>query len=170
MVAQPNAKEETLRYLLSRLDEQIRIELELVGQRMNVLGVSQAFLFTAFTTDMLVSKGSLDRLKTELLWMIPILGMVICVIVALALYAAVCVIQARKSEREKIRDLLREELENGCMKSDMLRNSRMQILEHVAPRSWPDRLGNWPPVFLGPFIFLCWLILFISVITLKMPV
>lgn len=167
MANSDDRKERQLGYILSRLDEHIRIELDLVGQRMNVLAVSQAFLFTAFTTAMLVSdqSRSLKALQTVLLRMIPLLGTAICVIVGVALCAAVSVVRSRKRERTAIRDLLREEFAGAGLTPGESHREKVEMLEQVELGSWPHRLGNYPPLFLAPVIAACWLLLFGYVMT-----
>jgi len=145
-------------FLLNRLDEQIRIELDLVGHRMSVLAVSQSFLFTAFTTDLLIA-DRFGRFRTILLWAIPLLGIAICLIIGFALSAAMYVSHVRKVEREVCRDRLREELEESSLRPDVFRGKKIEILAHVAPRSIPDKFGNYPPLLLVPAIAICWIVL-----------
>ena len=51
---------EDIRFELQRVDAQIRLELELIGQRMNWMSISHSFLFSAFTLET-VSDSSAGR-------------------------------------------------------------------------------------------------------------
>jgi hypothetical protein len=157
-ITETNARCELLFRLLGRLDEQIRIELDLIGQRMNLLAVSQAFLFAAYTTDLLVL-DPYKHLRNFLLWGLPALGLGICTIVFLSLCAAIHVVHQRKCERETIRDRLRDDLEGTLLPPSVFGSRRLVILDHVSPDKWQHACGNYPSIFLGPFIATVWIIL-----------
>jgi len=147
-----------LKYLLDRLDDQIHMELELIGHRMNVLVVSQAFLFAAYTTDLLAKGDKSVKIENALLWIIPVVGALTCAIIGVSLIVALVVIRRRKFERDKVRDKLRDAMVATSLKN--IAWGSTEILEHVSCGTVPHRSGNYPPLLLPPVILVAWAYLF----------
>jgi len=145
------APDQSLSPRLIRLDSQLKIEYELVGQRVSWLLVSNSFLFGAFVVSLnnmsanannMCSDARIHRLIHILFLAIPIIGLVSSVLVALAVRAAHEVI----FELKVVRDRVEEEA------SRALAYERLGV--HI--KSWPHIVGNWPPVLLPPLFAVVW--------------
>lgn len=148
-----------LKYLLDRLDDQIHIEIELIGHRMNVLVVAQAFLFAAYTTDLLTkNQKQFADLEIALLHVIPIVGAIICIMVGVSLIVAIVVLRSRKKERDQVRNKLREEMRETTLK-DIVFGENIEILGHVSSDTTAHKIGNLPPAFLSFLILGAWIYL-----------
>lgn len=139
---------------LKRLDEQIHIEYDLMGQRMSWVVISQSFLFSAIA---LTANSSVDismRKVIELLrLLVPFVGILSCLFSMAAILAARSVINRLKSLRNSLEDSLN--LQNGEDGFDKL---------GVRQTEWQHSFGYFPTSFL-PFTLICvWLIILVAVI------
>ena len=103
----PGAQVDTLKYALARYDQQIEVELNLIGARMTWLAISQSFLFGAF-----VGGGNLQpyAFGAAVQALVSVVGLLICVWVRAGVQAALHVVDLRKDEREPVLNALSAEL------------------------------------------------------------
>jgi hypothetical protein len=135
--ASPDRKVD-LKYAFDRVDGQIRLELELIGQRITALCISQSFLVAAFVNVVRIDKEhetSFAPYRSLLLVALPIIGLWIAVVLGLAMKAAEHVIRQRKTEREDIRTALRSLLETSPLR-------QTDVLGHVSLDSPEHRSGQ----------------------------
>lgn len=97
--------DEDLRFRLVRCDAQIRIEFDLIGYRMTWLMTSQAFLFAAFTVCVTAPQPRLRLLAEWLQFVLPSVGVISALVVALAILAAHRVVERLKPTREALEKL-----------------------------------------------------------------
>jgi hypothetical protein len=134
-----NVDKADLKYLFDRADSQIRVELDLIGQRMAALCISQSFLVAAFVA--LIRLGPNDGntfayYRAGLLPVLPLMGLSLSTILGCSLLAADSIIKKRKEQRDEIKKQLAPQLKTGDL-------SEEHVLAHVPVKSWQHRLGQW---------------------------
>lgn len=100
--------DENLRFRLTRFDQQICIEFDLIGHRMNWLMTSQAFLFAAFALCVTTTSPRPTLAATWLQYLLPAIGAISAVLVGLAIFAAHRVIDRLKPARAILEGLATE--------------------------------------------------------------
>ena len=132
-----------LRFRIKRLDDQIRVEFDLIGHRMTWLVISQSFLFSAvsLTVNNLVNPSAV-KISELLRWLIPIIGIITCSSVGLATFAALSVITNLKEQRDNLEDKAKDDLE----------------LIGVRITSWEHKIGNIPSLILPWILCIAWLL------------
>jgi hypothetical protein len=75
-------------FCLTRFDNLIKSEFDLVSHRMSWLMTSQAFLFSAFAISNVISGQRIKELTTILLTIIPLLGITTSLLVKKSIKAA----------------------------------------------------------------------------------
>lgn len=145
--------EESLSRRLTRLDSQLKIEYELIGQRVSWLLVSNSFLFGAFVVGLnnVNPNTNVQKLIHVLILAIPVIGLTSSVLVALAVRAAHEVISDLKAVRDRV-----EEEAYRAFSYERL---------GVQSKSWPHVVGNWPPTLLPPLFAIVWARLLYGVIS-----
>lgn len=141
----PVPSEEALNRRLIRLDAQIRIEYDLIGHRVSWLLVSNSFLLAAFAVSLNNSSppGSVNsRLIQILVWLLPVIGIVSCYVVAHAVRAAHAVINELKGLRDPLEDLA----------SKHFSYERLGI----GKQTWYHIAGNRPPTLLPWVTAIVW--------------
>ncbi len=136
---------------LERIEKYIRMEYDLMGQRMSWMVISQSFLFSAVA---LTANSAVDpsmRQIIELLrLLIPFIGILSCLLSSLAIVAARSVINRLKHLRNDLEDKFSSEY--GLDKLG------------VRQTEWQHSFGNFPTSFL-PFTLSCvWLIILVGII------
>lgn len=140
-VANTPINEEMLRFRIKRLDDQIRVEFDLIGHRMTWLVISQSFLFSAVSLTVNNSVNpSAVKISELLRWLIPIIGIITCISVGLATFAARSVIDKLKSQRDPL-------------------ESQEPI--GVRSASWEHKIGNIPSVILPWVLCIAWFLVFL---------
>lgn len=133
---------------IGRLCDAVRTEFDLIGVRMTWLVTSQAFMFAAFATCVSNLKtggqGSADLILSTtiryLLVLLPILGMTVSAIVAVAIRAAhIAMIRLKKDRDDLIKKL-----------PDYL------YIELVSSRDPEHGKGNIPPTYIPWIICTAW--------------
>jgi hypothetical protein len=134
----PTRQEASPDFTLGRLDSQIRVEFDVVNERMTWLMTAQSFLFIAYANVWVgLSRGS-GMILSKLAVIIPLIGIAMAILVRLSVWAAHSVVSQVKDERnrfEEIHPVYRE------YKISVHRKQK----EH--------RLGNLPAQVL-PFVFI----------------
>jgi hypothetical protein len=130
---------DTLKYALTRYDQQIELELNLIGARMTWLAISQSFLFGAF-----VGGGNLQpyAFGAGVQALVSVVGLLICVWVRTGVQAALHVVDVRKDQRQPVLEALSSEL--GIALPAVNRTDR----EHKG--------GNAPPRMIPTMLILAW--------------
>lgn len=150
-------------YLLDRLDNQIRVELDLIGQRMTALCISQSFMFSAFAT---AANGPRGNIQAALIFWLPLLGITIATILEASIGAAIYAIWDRKRDREIVRQKVKHEFSLGGLNSsyfeDIPGSAHFEMLAHVSASDIPHKLGNYWTLALAPSLAVVWIILFVQ--------
>jgi hypothetical protein len=139
---------------LKRIDEQIRMEYDLMGQRMSWMVISQSFLFSAIA---LTANSSVDpsmRKVIELLrLLIPFVGILTCLFAIASIFAARSVINRLKNLRDSLEDAL------------YLQNNQDKFYKlGVRQNEWQHSFGNFPTSFLPFTLVSIWLMILAAVI------
>ncbi|AFY73076.1 hypothetical protein Syn7502_00961 [Synechococcus sp. PCC 7502] len=139
---------------LKRLDDQIHMEYDLMGQRMSWMVISQSFLFTAVAASANSSVDHSMRKVIDLLrLLIPSIGILSCLFAIAAIFAARSVINRLKNIRNSLEDAL--SLEHG--------EDRFYKLG-VRQTEWQHSFGNFPTSFLPLALICVWLIILVAVV------
>ncbi len=131
-------QEAILEIIINRMDSQIRIEFELVNQRMSWLMVAQSFLFIAYATVWVGLSREVNIILSKLTLIIPSIGIAMAILVRIAIWAAHNIVSHVKDERARF------EKEHPAYKDYRISVHRKE-LEH--------KLGNFPAQIL-PFLFI----------------
>lgn len=139
---------------LKRIDEQIRMEYDLMGQRMSWMVISQSFLFSAIALTANSSvEASMRKVIDLLRILIPFVGTLSCLFAIASIFAARSVINRLKNLRSSLEDTL------------YVQNNEDKFYKlGVRQSEWQHSFGNFPTSFL-PFTLACiWLIILTAVI------
>jgi hypothetical protein len=131
-----------LRFRLDRFDRQISIEFTLIGDRMNWLMTSQAFLFAAFAVCITAQSPRFGWLVSLLEYMLVATGTVSAWLVGRAIRAAHTVVDGLKRKRARL------EFEATAKGFEEL-GVDVSSVEH--------RAGNTPSLYLPWWLFAVWL-------------
>jgi len=138
---------------LKRLDDQIRMEYDLMGQRMSWMVISQSFLFSAVA---LTANNSVDpsmrKVLSLLRLLMPFVGILSCLFSMAAIFAARSVINRLKTLRNRLEDLFEQQNGDGF---DRL---------GVRQTDWQHSFGNFPTSFLPLTLIGVWLTILMAVI------
>jgi hypothetical protein len=134
---------------LIRLDAMIKTNLDLISHRMGWLLISQSFLFTAFALAAAHVRNPLAAQVpiNHFLHLVPLLGLITCVLVGLSLLAVLRVIWQLKASRERVEAELTRPLEDRYGASSVPRTS---------PADW---LGHGPAMLVPSLFATAWLYL-----------
>jgi hypothetical protein len=147
-VANTPINEEMLRFRIKRLDDQIRVEFDLIGHRMTWLVISQSFLFSAVSLTVNNSVNpSAVKISELLRWLIPIIGIITCISVGLATFAARSVINKLKRQRDPLES---QDPTDYQLESIGVRSS-----------SWEHKIGNIPSLILPWVLCIAWFLVFL---------
>ena len=120
-----------------RFDGEIRLELELVGQRMVWLSISHSFLFSAFTVEVVARASAASAIRLVLRHAIPLIGVVSAIAVGLAVLAAQAAARSLRRERAEL-EARRADTSPGWLAPGLTRS--IWILR---PGDLPPRLMPW---------------------------
>jgi len=137
---------------IERLDYHIRMEYDLMGQRMSWMVISQSFLFSAVA---LTANSSVDRSMHQVIellrLLIPFIGVLSCLLSSAAIIAARSAINRLKHLRDALEDTF--SVEYGIDKLG------------VRQSEWQYSFGNFPTSFLPFTLSFVWLIILVSIIS-----
>jgi hypothetical protein len=97
-------REETLIVKLNLIASEIKHEDDLIGQRTTWLVISQSFMFGTFVALLSLKSetGMAAAFAKLLLWVIPLVGVLMPVVILLALYAAASAIRQWRLEHDRL--------------------------------------------------------------------
>jgi len=138
---------------LQRIDGAIDKEFTLISERMTWLVVSESFIFSAFAVTVINYKSD-HKMATILLllvWILPIVGFLL----ALLVYPAIIAAHSATFKLKNLRDGL-----DGRIPVDLK-------VEKISSKSGQHIIGNIPPYAIPPIFILVWLMFIVALLVLS---
>jgi hypothetical protein len=155
----PSINEESLSRRLVRLDTRIKNQFDLISSRTGWLLTSQAFLLAAFgavlnkSTDV-STPPAFELIRNVSFFSMPIVGMLLCALVHVSVFAAYDAIAELKDHRSKLLSFAYETFK----------------YENTEPSAYITKRGDLPPKVFPSIMFGIWAVMLILVIVaLTMP-
>jgi hypothetical protein len=127
---------------ITRLQEGVKAEFDLIGGRMSWLMIAESFIFSAFATA--VANYRPDHLMARelayLISLLPFVGMLLAACVYAAILAAHSALDSLKTQRDRMMNRLPPGL----------------WIDLISPRTQVQWWGNLPTHVLPPVLFLIW--------------